>query len=177
MPELTGNSPSHIEAEAQVKYCVADPWKARTRWKPPGRHQLDPALLVPLPPAQPRGKGPGAQHSMKEGYWEYWLKRAELWGRVSPPNPTPVMPTLPYQHRTHSLGLRYCQTPSQSCPEDDHDCYHTHFLFPGPAEHPQTMLSYRVSRAILSPVPCHGLHCGSPMAQPCWAATAPGEQL
>lgn len=38
MPVFTGNSPSHIEAEAQVKYCVADPWKARTRWKPPGRH-------------------------------------------------------------------------------------------------------------------------------------------
>lgn len=29
------------------------------------------------PPAKPRGKGPGAQHSMKEGYWEHWLRHAE----------------------------------------------------------------------------------------------------
>lgn len=105
MPVFTGNSPSHIEAEAQVKYCVADPWKARTRWKPPGRHQLDPALPDPPLPAKPRGKGPGAQHSKKEGYWEDWLRHGELWGRMSPPNPTPVIPTLPHQHRIDRLDL------------------------------------------------------------------------
>lgn len=39
MPGISGNSPGHIEAEAQVKYCVADPWKARATGKPSDRHQ------------------------------------------------------------------------------------------------------------------------------------------
>lgn len=40
MPVFLGNSPGHIEAEAQVKYCVADPWKARATGEPSDRHQL-----------------------------------------------------------------------------------------------------------------------------------------
>lgn len=145
MPLLTANSPSHIEAEAQVKYCVADPCKARTRWKPPGRHRQDPALLVPPPSAKPRGKGPGAQHSTKEGHWGHWLRQAELGGQGVPSKPCPWDPNTSTSAQTAWACDTVRRHPSLA--------QKMIMVVVTPVFYSLALQSYRVSRAIPSPVP------------------------
>ena len=134
-----GNSPGHIEAEAEVKYCVADPWKARVTWECLDRHQLLAQCCRFLPHLQ--SPGTEAQEHTTARRRVTGKTGSELQGRVPHQSPAPVTPALSHQCRTETAWTHDTPRPHPSLHQEEDYCGHcTHFLFPDPPEHPQATL-------------------------------------